>query len=1261
MSNIDEVINRSRQGGTFRERKSFTVARNRAIQKMREFALVDPHYYILELIQSAVGNGATYIDIQADRNSAALSYIGGGFREVELAQLFDFLFASKDDVEHGPIRQLALGINALMNFEPTEIVIETGDGTLKGTTRVEIHGKNDTVDVGTPDQALKGTYIRATGMKRSKARSSALKVIDGHPREYHAVENRCITSPVPILFNHDPLFGYSSQRTPKSLYGFSKSISFDEGDFYGTIGVASRHSGATFRLVTHGVWIESVRNEMGARLGGVIAFDGLRKTADHSSIVQDNRYQEMWVRLRPYINQLLGKQGDGGYRVYTINGEQLSTEDLISLVRNFSQVLAIPRLRLEDQHFVERAVQVSETLDSPVIAYDSRDLEQLRVLAGTTVDLVTSDLKNDRVFRFYTSEEAPSPPSPWLIAPLDLESFDLLELGVRLPWPENEKEPNQELVFDKDKKESFSVRALRQCVWLLDRPVEKGQSPQQWKAVHLDPIGKNISARVYTPETGEDALLENAQVRVARREVWRGNVEGIAPGQVLVVDVANLTPEALWRRPKGELKGGRSLAEYIVELVVDGNRSALEDSANAGLRAALRSEVNPGTSAARLILSALTSRVVRRVHGEGGKNVIRFALIDQNLDRAVLEKPLLKTLDGQGCSLRDLDAMMEKTSGLLYGVRADVEADLKGLDRSLILDLEEIDESLVINLLGPGAYIRVDKRDILGEVNDVACRDIALGLKSYPSFPLLIEGGALDAWEEPAKNRACIELVAGLLKTVETRGSDWDLLENRRQAWRHLQYFALHRENFDFSREIDWIDELPLFALSSGETISAQTLKAAMKTQQKLIMLDGWAFGAAEQGLERALANKIDLKEGEEIDLAMDPFLLSVLGERVEGAASHELSPQEQIEVDEERPELFLESLVLEDRHLQGFIGVPREPVARKGVMLFETGGKTVLCRDLGERFHLVGKVRLRSQTREEAEKVLRAHGIDLLGRLVSRLPKIIREGDSLEVNRALEVLLSYACSHLHFHCKNDGSVLMDLAWDGLGREILQAPLFAAKEGLPLSPMALIRQFKRQAWMAISYGKELNFQPQGLAANQPEALDWFLYTYLRVERIQRPPSSEQRAFLSQESREEKQEERDLVVVQVEDWLNRLRPDLETWSDPEVYEQERFRVMADEAGEYFTKDLQDEFCLYKVTGIVGVGARKVLFLNPSHWLYEWVRKESGANPRSLAWAILAAYAHINNVEEPITNAHELVFQRRVVEALETGFAVGRSEV
>ncbi|HKI59078.1 MAG TPA: hypothetical protein VKA00_07690, partial [Trueperaceae bacterium] len=74
--------------------------------------------------------------------------------------------------------------------------------------------------------------------------------------------------------------------------------------------------------------------------------------------------------------------------------------------------------------------------------------------------------------------------------------------------------------------------------------------------------------------------------------------------------------------------------------------------------------------------------------------------------------------------------------------------------------------------------------------------------------------------------------------------------------------------------------------------------------------------------------------------------------------------------------------------------------------------------------------------------------------------------------------------------------------------------------------------------------------------------------------------------------------------------------------------------------------------WNVPGRDGDHLRAQLFLNQEHWLVEPCLSK-GAAVDDLAWLLLACYAHINDVLEPVSNAHERAFQRRLFEALRTG--------
>ena len=124
MSQLDDLLARSRSPGKFVERRTFTLSREKAIEKQREFALRHPRQYVLELIQAAVFSGATYIAIDTRPHSLLMAWVGGpalGRRDLE--GLFDYLFADRGDARWRHLVQLAIGVNAILQRKPRTLFI----------------------------------------------------------------------------------------------------------------------------------------------------------------------------------------------------------------------------------------------------------------------------------------------------------------------------------------------------------------------------------------------------------------------------------------------------------------------------------------------------------------------------------------------------------------------------------------------------------------------------------------------------------------------------------------------------------------------------------------------------------------------------------------------------------------------------------------------------------------------------------------------------------------------------------------------------------------------------------------------------------------------------------------------------------------------------------------------------------------------------------------------------------------------------------
>lgn len=319
MSQLDALIARSRAPGAFVERNTFTLSRERAVEKQREYALGDPAQFILELVQGAILGGARFIAVEVRPRHLLVAFIGGKqLHKDELEQLFDYLFADHGDPEVRHLVQLAIGLNALLDKggqkRPTVTIrVESGDG--ESAVRLEL-GPDGKGVIGTPSAPLRGTYVYVERRAGLLERFSAAEV---QPEE-SLIEDRCTHTPVPILLNGRAPFGYTSRRRVQ-LFGIAEQLPFDTGDVRGTVAVPKRPSQRGFQIVIGGVEVVTLElPELGSAripgpsgtlievpLWGVICDDRLRKTADQADVVRDQRFARMLAQVQAFSMQLLEK------------------------------------------------------------------------------------------------------------------------------------------------------------------------------------------------------------------------------------------------------------------------------------------------------------------------------------------------------------------------------------------------------------------------------------------------------------------------------------------------------------------------------------------------------------------------------------------------------------------------------------------------------------------------------------------------------------------------------------------------------------------------------------------------------------------------------------------------------------------------------------------------------------------------------------------------------------------------------------------
>ena len=1204
MSSIDAVIARSRRPGAFAERQRFTLARSRAIQKMRQFALADPHYYILELVQSAVATGALYIDVRADDDTFTLTYLGGGLPEAGLANLFDFLFASKERGDLSGLRALALGVNALMLFEPARILIESGDGTAAGSARLEICGDQDRMDVGRPERPLSGTYIRAEGMKRGKvARALRLPILGGGADERSILEQRCLTAPVPIYFNQESIFGHSTVRIPPA-FGYRRSIAIDEGDLFGRLGLDPMGGKPVFRLLTYGVLVEAIEHELlpGAELGGVINFDALHKTADHAKIVRDDRLDELWTRLRPYAMQLRrGGSAEAAYDVRFYGGGPIPAGQLRGLLRELGRVVVIDPETPQDH--VPTAMRIAAALDAELLTAPAAQIAALRLLGGRDVMILAPQLTSAIDVAFYTRAPAEPPARPWQIAAIDVPTLAAADLVEAV--------------------EAIAGRALA-----------RGDDAA---------LGERGEVRItlYTPTShlGRGGAVE-VHLWSLGREVSVHEVPAAHGGHVLVAELPELSP----RRLRERLGDARPLADIVAEVITRQAAPALAEAAKRALLALVGQPIAPGTPQARLALSALVRAAIARLRRRRGALEVVLTPIRPHPGVDLLALPILATVSGRPLCGRDLGPLMTACHGVLYGVVPEVPADLDGLDRDRILDLDLESERRVLALVGEGAYVRVDARERLAARGPFAVRDLALGLRDFPDGPLLLEPSGPDlapapdlAARAPAERAALEEaLFAQLLERyvdAPTDAHDPAAEEARRQALRHVQRYLC--------AAVARGDAQPLgldLVIAEGvdhRGYSLRHLLAAMRERGRLLLhYDHGALPPPIDALERG--------EAPPEEVLVSPFLALLLDRLgpVEPAFDVAL-PGDQQGASQDIHDLsdFLVAESVAEGALDGVLGVLRNPSPPR-VLLLDAGHRLVHVLIEPAREHgLSGYLRVNTGAWGEAQvdallPLLEAAGDRLLRRLGAALPGL----DPAARAHAAAILLDVAGRHLLLVADPAGRVTAEVTAPRAAA-ILDLPLFPGRAGLPVRGAWLIQRLCE----SLSLGQGFSARDLVAPAADPALLTW-LDDHLHPGRVARQPS---RAAAPASTAPPppppplQDLSIDALAATLQRHLDALRP------DPPVHgeaRRPRTLVRAD-------RDAAEDAPLCRVS-LLG-GTRLSIDLNPWHWLAERARAAAGPDPEALAWLLLAVYAEVNRLLDDVTNDHEEAMQRAVADALLAG--------
>jgi hypothetical protein len=610
MSQTDDLINRRRGGQENAERREFSVDRGQAIRKMRQFALEDPGFYLLELIQAAIANGGGFLNIDLfrlyrDQDDLKMWWGGRGFSQFELERLFDFLLVSDDDPGCADTILLARGVNAMMHFKPTRITISSGDGTLAGSTQVVITGDGKIKEQEVPE-AVSGVRIHGERLNLSLLTPRPDQQLGD--REVEMLRDKVIAPGVQVMLNGHFISDWNSAHFEQRHWE-TESVEIDEEDLYGRLWVSPFGGPGEFDIMTWGVKIERLERDEPSflKLYGAVNFNRLNKTADHAKIVRDEVLDELWARLRPYADRLQSNgstRAEVTYGIGRLDGTKFRPPELVELLRTHERVVVVRGQPSATSHAGQIARDIGRALEAPVLVVPDSERQTLEMLAGGSVEFVQPRLDDARDVQVLTGPAASAPPRPWLAEPMKVEPISAGEFVQQVC--------DEHRIDDAGSEQLASMLAGSGRVHI--HVYSPGREP-------TDSQQKQTSERLQTI---------HATLLVCEREVFRGEYPSMFSGHELFIDLPPVSPSLLFETV---FCGATDTHEPIVELAaktgVQLARHRIEQAherAEAALRRLSGEDVEESAESIYIDEEAIEEHRVRGVIGLPHEPVDEFAI-----------------------------------------------------------------------------------------------------------------------------------------------------------------------------------------------------------------------------------------------------------------------------------------------------------------------------------------------------------------------------------------------------------------------------------------------------------------------------------------------------------------------------------------------------------------------------------------------------------------------------------------------------------
>ncbi len=291
MAALGRLIDELRAGGELDSRGEFTLDRDRAREKMRQFQLADPRSYVLELVQAAVLAGAGEARFEIDADDMRMSFDGRPFTARDFEELYSSMFTRRSSLAR---RQLALGLNSAMALDPRVLRVESG------TARMEMRPDGD--EITTAKGAVDGTRIHVKDRFGNATLVRFVLKLRGHVTEMLYLKEHCRWAALAIHLNGQRISG------GEPLAEAAGRVELTTPGTSIVAGFAHEHRPARLMILDQGVWIATHQLDH-LPLGFVACVECARllKDASQRDVVRDEAYDGVLEAVSAAFYRALAK------------------------------------------------------------------------------------------------------------------------------------------------------------------------------------------------------------------------------------------------------------------------------------------------------------------------------------------------------------------------------------------------------------------------------------------------------------------------------------------------------------------------------------------------------------------------------------------------------------------------------------------------------------------------------------------------------------------------------------------------------------------------------------------------------------------------------------------------------------------------------------------------------------------------------------------------------------------------------------------